>query len=174
MESQQSLQDTATIKRRRPNIGPVTLLIISVTTLLLTAAGWSLATFGSIQRAISYHLGGATLLIEPNEKSFGAVSPGDAIDVRFRLVNRGRETVRVLGCRASCLCIVPDDLPFSLSPNESHDLVFSVNNPKPGERGTLKPSNLRFEIALLTNNASQPEVPLIIKGEVRDQVQISE
>jgi hypothetical protein len=155
--------------RKRWGIGPAGTAIVIVSSMVLMAAGWSLYAFGSIQQAVGYYLRGETLSADMAEKSFGIVSPGDPIRVPFKLTNRGRESVRVLGCSASCICILPDDLPFTLNPNESRDFVLFVSNPKPGERGSIKPSSLRFDITLFTNDPTQRRLPLVIKGEVRDR-----
>jgi hypothetical protein len=155
--------------RKGWGIGPVGAAIVIVNSMVVLAAGWSLYAFGSVQQAVGYYLRGETVSADTAEKSFGIVSPGDPIKVLFKLTNRGREPVRVLGCDASCICIVPDDLPFSLDPNESRDFVVSIWNPKPGERGSIKPSSLRFDITLFTNDPMQRRLPLVIRGEVRNR-----
>lgn len=108
---------------------------------------------------------GETLVVDSATKSFGVVAPGDPITVAYRLTNRGEQEVRVVGLRAACRCVVPDDLPFVLRPKESRDLPISIRNLK--KEDVPHSQTLDWAITVFTTNPAQVQIALRIKGEIR-------
>lgn len=148
---------------------PAFVALLGVNVLLLSWASWALVSFGSIQRAIGYYFHGTTLFADSPNKSFGIVSAGEPICVKFKLTNHGNTDVRVVGCHAGCNCVASGNrMPFSIKPGENRDFRVSIHNPNPGEAGfTTRPARVKLEITIFTNNAMQPRMPLFVSGVLR-------
>lgn len=164
METEQAAQQQVLPGRKSRTLNLAAAILISTNVLLIVLATWALASFGSIRGAIGYSLRGETLFVDSTEKSFGVASPGDHVDVTFKLSNRGREPIRVLGCSANCGCMIPRDLPFVLSPSGVRDFKVSIGIP---ELEQVRSPFANLELVLFTNHDGQSRIPLHIKGEIR-------
>lgn len=152
MELEQSVQQQVLPEARKrypnPSIG-----ILTANLVVFAIAVWGWASFGSITGAVSYYLNGHTVFPDAREKFFHIAEPGDTVGVTFKIANRGSEPVRILGCQASCTCIIPDDIPFTLVPGEARDLEFSIrNDAKTSKPGLPTSSTVRYKITLFTSN----------------------
>jgi Protein of unknown function (DUF1573) len=112
-------------------------------------------------------MSGQTLVVDSTTKSFGTVAPGEPITVSFELVNRGHESIRIVGSEANCTCIVPGDFPISVNRGERHVIRIAVNNPY--LEGNNVSRHVNAQVSLLTTNVSQAQIPLTIKGEIRGE-----
>src|SRR6202034_3578924 len=99
-------------------------------------------------------------------KSFGVATPGDRIDAFFMLANRGNDSIRILGCNASCNCVIPNDLPFTLGPSEKRKFFVSIHMPTLEQMRTQKSTHLDLALTLFTSNPAQSRIRLSLKGEV--------
>ena len=118
-----------------------------------------------VQQAIAV-VKGETVLVDATTKSFGVARAGDAIHLSYKLTNRGGKSVRIVGCRATCRCIVPgQDLPFTLRPRESRDFPISIRNP--GRVAGTAPQTVNWQVTLYTTNPAQARIALSIKGEIQ-------
>jgi len=169
MEMQRAAQQLVLPRRKSQTLSHASAILIFTNLAVFAIAAWALASFGSIGGAISYYLKGETLFLDSTEKSLGIVSPGDQVGVTFKLTNRGRKQIRILGCQASCSCMIPDDLPFVLSPDESRDFTLSIRTPKPRGASDKKSIGMNLELTLFSNNPMQSRITLTIKGEIRDR-----
>lgn len=144
---------------------PSTLIAAGLGLALLSLACLALGGFRVIRS-----MRGQTISVDSDAKSFGVVSPGDPIAVSFRLTNHAREPVRIVGCRAGCSCMLPADLPLEIRPNASRDFRVSFNfRPRPGGGPVLE--TRRFTMTLFTSNPDQFEIPLMVSGEVRGNLE---
>jgi hypothetical protein len=109
---------------RSPTPGVVVLLMVNLA--LLAGAAWAMATYGSIGRAVRYHLRGETLFVDSTEKSFGVAAWGETRNVTFKMVNCGPTPIRILGCNSPCSCLVQNNFPFTIPENGTRDLVIPV------------------------------------------------
>ncbi|MGC8642089.1 MAG: DUF1573 domain-containing protein [Isosphaeraceae bacterium] len=133
--------------------------LISFNLTLLGCLAWGVASTGSVSGALRF-LKGDTLIADRYTKSFGSLEIGRYFVVSFKLVNLGRNAVRVVGCRTTCNCI-PDthsELPFVIEPNRTKQ--FGVLVSTGGEEKEFKGA-----VILLTNNR-QRELNLSIEGTV--------
>ncbi len=110
-------------------------------------------------------MSGHALFVDSATKSFGVVEEGDPASVLFRLTNRGGEPVRVVGCMVYCNCIVPDNLPFTLSPSETRGFKISVRT-RISKMGSPSES-INQPVTLFTTSRVQAEIHLTINGEIR-------
>lgn len=141
---------------------PSTLIYAGLGLALLTLACWAVYGFRVIRSS------GRLISVDSDAKSFGVVSPGDPIAVSFRLTNHGREPVRIVGCRAGCSCMLPEDLPLEIRPNASRDFRVSFNfRPVPGGGPALETRT--YPLILFTSSPGQFKIPLTVTGEVRDK-----
>ena len=161
-----SIQQQVLSERKNRAINPFAMVLISTNLALLVMAVWAFVSFGSIRSAMGYYVRGETLLVDSNEKSFGTASPGDPIGVTFTLTNRDLRPVRVLGCQASCTCIVPENLPLTLLPNQKGGLTISIRTNAQSVK--LGRSMVEQEVVLFTSSPAQPELHLTIKGRIHD------
>ncbi len=150
--------------RRGWGLRPSVTVFIFASLAFLGMGTWAAMTFGSIRQAIGYYLRGETLFVNSNVKTYGMASPGDDVQVSFKLSNRGREAIRVVGCFSICGCMVPKDLPFVIPPSGSRDFNLSIHIPD------YEPSQARFtnlDVVVYTSSPGQSRIPLQIKGEIR-------
>ena len=166
MGTERSTQQQILLKRASRVRSPAAMTLISANLVIFIMAIWALAGFGSIRGAIEYYLRGETLFVDSTRKSFGIVSPGDHVDLTFKLTNRGREPLRVLGCSAICGCMTPRDLPFVLRPSAGRDFKVSIDIP---ELERVQSRFLDLELVLYTDLDTQSRIPLHIKGEIRGE-----
>jgi Protein of unknown function (DUF1573) len=131
---------------------------------LLVIATWAVGGFSAIRTAYAY-MRGEAIFVDSYSKSFGSVHAGDPITVSFRLTNVGDKPVRFVGCRAYCGCVVPDDLPFTINPNDYREFTLSVRTFEPV--GANSTESFSQPVILYTTSAAQLEIPLTIKGEIR-------
>ncbi len=110
-------------------------------------------------------LKGETLVVDSSMKSFGVVPSGDPVVVSYKLTNRGDRNIRIVGFRAVCRCMVPEDLPFTLRPRESREFPIVIRNP---EKEAGNPAQIvNWGMTLFTTNPAQVRIPLTVKGEIR-------
>ncbi|MGO9466796.1 MAG: DUF1573 domain-containing protein [Isosphaeraceae bacterium] len=128
---------------------------------LLAAVLWAVGGFSAIRS-----IGRETISVDSRARSFGVVARGDRIAVSFKLTNHGRDPVRIVGCRAGCGCMLPEDLPFSIRPNGSRDFRVSIKFP-PAPAGGPVVETRTYPLTLFTSNPDQFEIPLTVSGEVR-------
>lgn len=134
------------------------------TLVVATTACWACGGLAAL-RAIYIETRGHALFVDSTTKSFGVVNEGDPASVMFSLTNRGAEPVRVVGCMKYCNCIITDDLPFVLSPDETRKFKVSVRT---YIRKVGSPSELINQpVTLFTTSPLQAEIHLAIKGEIR-------
>ena len=139
---------------------PSTLIAAGLGVALLSLACWAVSGFRTIRS-----MRGQTISVDSDVRSFGVVSRGDPIAVSFRLTNHGRSPVRIVGCRAGCSCVLPEDLPFVIRPDASRDFRVSFNFPPiPGGGSAVETRTLR--LTLFTSDPDQFEIPLTVSGEL--------
>ena len=116
---------------------------------------WATATYGSIGRAVGYHLRGETLFLDSNEKSFGVIEWGETSSVTFKMINCGPAPIRILGCQSPCSCLVRDDFPFTIAGNGVRDFVIPirVNPPADAPSAIYLCRRLPFSPIIQTNPA---------------------
>lgn len=107
---------------------------------------------------------GDVLVVDSTTKSFGVVGPGGSNPVSFRLTNLSGHPIRIVGCESGCGCIVPDDLPFSLSPKESRSFTLTMRGRKARMPGA--PQTVELPVTLFTTEPSRPLVRLTVKGDL--------
>jgi len=132
--------------------------VLSIVLAATMTAVWATARFGSVRSAIRY-ANGETLTVDAKTKSFGVGTPNQRTEVVFKVTNLGTQPVRIVGGRSVCVCTVPDDLPMSLRPRQS--MPFRVRIRVPTEVG-----GFANPLTLFTNDPNQPELELMIIGEV--------
>ena len=115
--------------------------------------------YGSLRNALSFFSTGQLLYIEPAHKTFGTAAPGEQVVVPFRLTNRGRDAIRVVGSTVGCSCTVPDDMPFRIAPGRSR--TFHVTIKVPNEPGPVE-----MPIVLYTSIPDQSRINLRITGTI--------
>jgi dolichol-phosphate mannosyltransferase len=81
--------------------------------------------FGSLDAGVGY-LSGETVLVDRVAKFGGRLTPGSMAEGEWRLKNVSRKTVRILGARNSCRCVVVEDLPLSIEPGTVQTIRFRV------------------------------------------------
>ncbi|MGC8642477.1 MAG: DUF1573 domain-containing protein [Isosphaeraceae bacterium] len=148
-------------------LSPPVALFVATNAVLLAAVIWAMVAFGSLDAAIGFYLRGMTLVPDSRCKTFGAARRGKDVPVSFTLTNNGRRSVRVLGCQASCACMVPEDLPFTLRSGESRALSIAVRR-RAGLPGEADEEPFDQEIILFTSDRAQPQVALTVKGSFRN------
>jgi hypothetical protein len=163
--------EQATHKQVVPRSGTAALFrpltLVAVTGLALVVwVVWAFAGFGSIREAASYYLRGETLFVDSTTKSLGAAAPSEELPVSFRLTNRGKQPIRIVGCKTSCNCMLPRDLPFALAPHEVREFTLSIRMPSPANFRS-QAGRLELQLILFTNNPQQPRIPLSIIGKAR-------
>ncbi len=154
-------------RRASPVASSAAVVLVAVNLTLLAGAVWAMAVYGSVGRAVAYHLRGETLFLDSSEKSFGVINRGETTNVTFKMANYGPAPIRILGCRSPCTCLVGSDLPMVIPENGSRDFVLRVHlDPLDGSPETV---HFDAELTLFTSNASQSRVPIHVKGEVHDK-----
>jgi hypothetical protein len=152
---------TSGSRRIRRIVAVTAVISVALTAVVL----WSVATMSSVPHAIGYYLRGETLIVDSAEKSFGTINAGDRVTVTFRLVNRGRESVRIVGRYSPCRCLALDDFPLTMGPGEIRDLAMRVRvDPE-----LTGPESIDFleKVTLFTSKSNQSLIPLWVKGSVQ-------
>ncbi len=147
---------------------PAIVVPLMVSAVLLAATVWAIASFGSIGRAVAYHLRGETLFLDANEKSVGTINRGETAKVTFKMVNLGSAPLRIVGLKTWCACPVDEDFPLTIAAGASHDLTVPIQAAPPPD---VPEEQLSFnaELTLFTNNPNQSRVPIHVKGRVRSK-----
>jgi hypothetical protein len=166
MDTEHAMQERQ--RSTQPNRSPrrsfaITVAAILCSIVFILAIG-ALGGVGALSRAYQ-SLGGHTLLVDSNSKSFGFASPGDKVAVAFRLTNTGIKTLRIVGCKAGCSCTLPRNLPLELGPNESRNFEVSIQIAEGSHPSS--PRQVEFPLTVFTTDTAQFELPLRIKGEIR-------
>ena len=94
---------------------------------------------------------------EPNP-SLGVVDPKKTYFVTFKLTNRGKEPMRILGAAPMCTCTVPSGLPMTIPAGETRSLKVKYYPPSRLE-------TVEIPLLLHTNLAAQRSVRLSIRVE---------
>lgn len=165
METTQAIHGQGPSRRETPVPTSSALVFLAVNLALLAGAAWAMAAYGSVARAVAYHLRGETLFLDSTEKSFGVIAPGGSTVVTFKMFNYGPTPIRVLGCRSACTCLLVSDIPMTIPENGSRDLVTRVRTS--AKEGAPETTRLDAELVLFTSNANQSRVHIHVKGEVR-------
>ncbi len=162
--AQQTTASPAARGHKRWAKDPVAIAFVSANVGLLALAVFALASFGSIGRAIGYYLRGETLLFDATEKTFAA-EPGNTVHVSFELTNKGINPIRIVGCQSVCTCTVPKDLPYTLGPGQTKELVLTVEIPTQYSGA----NHLSLPLTLFTTSSTQSRIPLMLQGDVRER-----
>jgi hypothetical protein len=122
---------------------------------------WLLAylAFGSTEAAMSY-LSGDRILAESRLGSFGEVDSGAVPTVDFRLKNRDRSPVEILGVNVSCTCLVVTPRYLRLAEGATGELSVRVRTGK-------RYGDLAETVRCYTTSSSSPWVDLRVTGRVR-------
>ena len=169
MEMGSSTRQQVLATKQKWTLSPLAAAVICVSLALCAMAVWGLANFGSIRDAISYYFKGETLILDSTTKSFGVAAPGERVSISFKLTNRGKTSIRILGCYARCTCLVPGDLPITLQSNEKRDFTVSISMPSHDEARARKSTHLELPFVLFTSSPTKSRVALSVSGEVRDK-----
>ena len=86
------------------------------------------ATFGSPEAALAY-VRGESLSIRPNIAHVGSGEPGQTVQTSVEIVNRTNRPMRIFGGTSDCSCVATTDLPITLAPGESRQVVVKVRLP---------------------------------------------
>ncbi len=92
---------------------------------------------------------------------FGTIDEGKVYTHDFVLKNTGDDTLKVLSVRTSCGCTATMLKSTEIAPGESQPLHVSFNSTGYGGRRFTK------VVSVITNDPDQPEVRLLIRGEVK-------
>jgi hypothetical protein len=167
MEMQRPSQPPVVLPEKGKLLNQRRVVLVSVNLALFIMAAWAFVGFGSIQDCASYYLRGETLFADAREKSFGSAAPGETVAVSYKLLNRGKTPIRILGCHALCNCVMPRDLPFTIKPHESTVFTTSIQMPNARQAGSTNGMHLRLPLTLFTSNPVQPRISLSVEGDVR-------
>jgi hypothetical protein len=96
--------------------------------LLVVGVGGVHWRFGSVPNAAAY-LKGDAVRVEQPIRELGTVKCDEQVKVAFNVVNLQREPLKVVGANASCSCILPPEMPFTLDPFLATPLVFTFTSP---------------------------------------------
>jgi hypothetical protein len=120
--------------------------------------------YGSIGNAIAA-LRGETLIVRPETRSLGVVHPGQKVSLEYSVTNLSSRPTRLLGSLISCVCTVPDRLPVTLNPRETHVVRVMYTTP---DRVPTSPeeAQVRVEVIVYTSDPSHPQITLALVGEV--------
>jgi len=130
------------------------LCLVSVFVVFGVYVIWSLNV-----RMVPLALGYSTVVIDSRTKSFGAARESDRKSVAFRLTNRGHSQVRIVGCQLSCACTTTEELPFSISPQQTKDFNLTINL-------SGKSGRVAIPFSILTSDPAQPSIDCTITGQV--------
>jgi len=168
METEQAIQQQVMPTKRIHGVrlSPVTIVATGLGMVLLISAIWVAGGFRVIRSTFGF-LGGETIFVDSHTKSFGLAGPGDQITVSFKLANRGRGPIRIVGCQKTCSFMLTDELPFVLRPNESRHFTLSITVPKTRQIDSVV--TRKFALTLFTSNPAQFKIPLTVSGEVRSK-----
>jgi hypothetical protein len=96
--------------------------------LLAVLAAYGFYRFGSINALVAA-LQGRVLYVEPTRISVGTLKPSEQATVKVRLRNLTENTIKVLGSRSSCGCLVTSDLPVTLASGEVKEVSIHLTAP---------------------------------------------
>ena len=130
---------------------------------LATAAAVVSHRYGSLASALGA-LEGRPLLLDTYLIDAGKLIQGEDKDVEFRISNRSKGVVRILGARASCVCMQPDELPFDVLPGSMIPFRLRL------KVRAMKIGSFSYGIDLYTDCRSEQVVSLRIRGEVVESV----
>ncbi len=103
----------------------------------------------------------APIQVEPAAFGLGTVASGETRPATYRLSNRGRSRVHILGARVSCGetgCAAgpPANLPLEIPPGETREVAISFRTHKPGR--------FSYAFQLFSDAPGQSEIELLIEG----------
>jgi hypothetical protein len=160
MSQTETLHEEPGHAARKGRLSWVSMTIIFLNLLALFLAIFAYGFFGSIDRAVRFSRGW-TVSVDRPRQSFGTARPKERRTISFHLRNEGRTPIRVIGCRTSCSCVAPDQMPFGIGPGEVKEFRVSIVHMP------ATPGNLSLSAVLYTDSPAQPELELTIEGEVR-------
>jgi hypothetical protein len=131
---------------------------------LTSAAVWLASGGAGTLRAAYLSISGQVIAVDSATKSFGAVREGAPASVQFRLTNRGRRPVRIVGCAQYCNCVASEELPLTIGPGESHDLKIAISTSD--SKAGMGNEPISQPLTLYTTSPGQAEIELTIKGEI--------
>jgi hypothetical protein len=85
--------------------------------------------FSSVHAGLAY-LGGAALVISPQNVDLGRIAAGERRDFEVSLQNMDRRPIKIVGARSSCTCIVIDGLPRTIEAGKTITLKARVVVPR--------------------------------------------
>ena len=126
--------------------------------MLLGAYAYGVRQFGAIESALSYFKGARVIADQPIRR-LGRIDPGQRLIIPIEVRNWTGHPVTVIGARTSCSCAVVGHLPATITQGGRQSIDVEVA--APGESGPFGSA-----ITLYTDDASNPEVRLMLEGEV--------
>lgn len=136
------------MKSRLLGITAAILLVL----LILLGTHWY---FGSLSNAVAY-LNGDKVGIDTRVFDLGTVETNKRLQVEFKLVNLQDEPLELVGANAECSCILPPEMPITLTPFTTTSITFSFHAP---------PTAQQFEQQIdLYFNGELPAIPVSIVG----------
>ncbi len=115
------------------------------------------ATYDSVD-PILRALRGDPLVLDAYRVNLGDLRADEDRVVEFRISNRSKSEICLLGSRSSCTCVVTDDLPRQIGAGTAITFVVKTRGKK------LKPGRFHQNIGLYTNCREQPTLTLQISG----------
>ena len=104
-------------------------------------------------------LRGEAVTVEPAVTDVGEGTAGEKRTFSVQLNNRSAKTVRILGGTTTCSCIVTEDLPVTIAPNQSRELKVQIRF-----RGS--PGRFQHRFHLYTDSPEMPWVGARFRGRV--------
>jgi hypothetical protein len=134
--------------------------VVCVTFTFGVLATWGWARFGSVRAALVY-TAGVRVLAEPKTGSVGDLIPKERSSVKFQLMNLSDRAITIWGSKSSCTCMVVDDLPRSIPARGRGEIEVAY-------RAGEAPGKIQQNVVLLTDDATSPQVSLMITGRITD------
>jgi hypothetical protein len=123
-----------------------------------TLLGLAALTFGSADAALA-SLRREPLSIRPRPVDVGLGQPNQLVETQVQIANHADCPVRIIGGTSDCSCVVTDDLPIALDPNEVRSLTVRI-------RLARTPGFFAHKAVLWTDNDQQRFIVLTLTGRV--------
>lgn len=136
----------------------------TVKTLLFTGIGLALGLalsffhFGSVGAALG-SLRGDRLIVGSSLRSFGEVTPGQRPTTVLEFMNISDRAITLCGSKATCTCVVTEELPCSLPPGARRSVNIAV-------RTDSVEGSVDEIVSLFTDFPAQPRVALRVVGRI--------
>jgi hypothetical protein len=128
--------------------------------ILSTSFCYAYYSYGSVRNLLSA-VRGQPLIVNSPRQSFGTIKPGEVARVPFRMENVSSSPVRVVGCFVHCSCLLDQQLPFTVMPGETAELLIKVPAVS-ADSG----KEVSYSMELYTNLSTQQRIPLTVQGKV--------